>query len=239
MKTPEKPSEPMHEDELPPAWLEAADEYNRPPDTPRAEIWTALEGEIGGMPTLSLDAARSRKSRRAATWLRPAMAAAAVLVVGIGIGRMSTSNDGEPVLGPIGEGAAATSRGAEAARSPAVRTVALEHLGRSESLLNLVRVDARQGRVDREVGQWGRGLLAQTRLLLDSPAADDPALRELLEDLELILAQVAVLDQGDGVTDDRAREELEIIARGLEQREVLSRIQAVLPVRVETTMTGI
>jgi hypothetical protein len=106
---------------------------------------------------------------------------------------------------------------------------AFQHLSRSESLLSLVSADAKQGRVDRDVGNWGRDLLLETRLLLDSRSVTDPAVRELLEDLELILAQVAVLSGGGVGGEARAREELHLVAEGLEDRDVLSRIQAVIP----------
>ena len=119
---------------------------------------------------------------------------------------------------------------------PALRAVTLDHLGRSGSLLALVRADARAGRAETDVGRWGRDLLAETRLLLDSRAADDPALRTLLEDLELILAQVAVLD-GGGAAPERTRQELEIIARGLDARDVLSRIEAALPAGAGVAVT--
>ena len=38
-----------------------------------------------------------------------------------------------------------------------------------------------------------RSLLGTNRLLLDSPVATDPRMRQLLEDLELVLAQIAQL----------------------------------------------
>ena len=41
--------------------------------------------------------------------------------------------------------------------------------------------------------EWAGGLLLQTRLLLDSPVADDPEMQELLEELELVLAQIVSL----------------------------------------------
>jgi hypothetical protein len=44
---------------------------------------------------------------------------------------------------------------------------------------------------------WARDLLTTTRLLLDSPAGADPARRELLETLELVLVQIARLPRAD------------------------------------------
>ena len=57
-----------------------------------------------------------------------------------------------------------------------------------------------------------------TRLLMDSPAAQDPKLRSLLEDLELVLVQVARLRGG------KSREDLDLIHQAVEQGDVLSRL---------------
>ena len=64
-------------------------------------------------------------------------------------------------------------------------------------------------------------LLGTTRLLLDSPAATDPRLRELLQDLELVLAQVASLHNGKNQTD------IELIRQALSERDIVPRIRRV------------
>jgi hypothetical protein len=172
----------------------------------------AQEGTV-----VHLEAERRRRLARLTRPVGWAAAAAAVLVLGVGIGRMTTP-------------AHLTEVAADVVPDPAVlRRAAVEHLGRTESLLTMVRADARRGRVDPGVGTWARGLLTQTRLLLDTPDGNDPALRDLLEDLELVLVQVvgvAELAPGD---DARARSELTLALEGLQEREVLPRIQAVTP----------
>jgi hypothetical protein len=198
--------------------------YNPPPETPREEMWAAveaaLEGRAGARRTarvVPLDARRFRRgpgSRWVAAW---AVAAAALLVLGIGIGRVSVR---------------APTRPATAADVPdptAMRLAAVEHLGQSESLLTLVRADARTGRLDPQVGPWARNLLAQTRLLLDAPEETDPTMRRMLEDLELVLVQiVGVTDTG---THDaaRTRTELNLALKGLDDRDLMPRIQAMVP----------
>jgi len=195
------------------------DEYNVPAETPRDEMWAAIESglEAHDGTVVRLEVERRRRLARLVRPMGWAAAAAAVLVLGVGIGRITT-----PV--PVAEVAA------DMVPDPAVlRMAAVAHLGRSESLLTLVRADARNGRVDPGVGVWARGLLTQTRLLLDTPDGNDPALRDLLEDLELVLVQVvgvAELAPGDDV---RARSELTLALEGLQEREVLPRIQAVTP----------
>ena len=73
-------------------------------------------------------------------------------------------------------------------------------------------------------GPWARELLVTTRLMLDSPAREDAELRQLLEDLEFVLAQIAeYVEQRDGA-------ELELIERDLQEQDVLLRLQAELAV---------
>jgi hypothetical protein len=69
-----------------------------------------------------------------------------------------------------------------------------------------------------------RELLTMTRLLLDSPLAQDPQLLDLLEDLELVLAQVVRLEPAPREADD-----LDLITDGLNQRGVLPRLRAAIP----------
>ena len=60
-----------------------------------------------------------------------------------------------------------------------------------------------------------------TRLLLDSPAAaSDPRLKNLLEDLELVLAQLSQLPAEHGKT------ELNLIREALVQRDVVPRLRS-------------
>lgn len=235
------------EDEpLPGEWLEAAADYNRPPEAPREEIWAALEGELdagGGVgDAIPLHRVRSggagrdaggTGSGRRSRWWGLSVAAAAVLALGIGIGRSTAPGvPGDPSGGPAAApgGVAGTLAPEGNGAGTAVRMAALEHLGRSESLLSVVRADARTGRVDPAVGRWARDLLTETRLLMDAAADDeDVTMQRLLEDLELILAQIALLERSPGDDPVRGRTELDLIARGLEERNVMTRIQAVRP----------
>jgi hypothetical protein len=206
--------------------------YNRPPETPRDEMWgviqrgltprpvsgEAVQGErAGGAPVLSLEAARAKRwpaFYRTAGW---AVAAAALLVLGIGIGRMSAPT-------PAGEASMA-----ETPDPTAMRLATEEHLGKTESLLTLVKLDARAGQLDPQVGPWARSLLAQTRLLLDAPDVQDPAMRQLLEDLELVLVQIVGVTDAGPHDAARARTELNLAVQGLDDRDVLPRIQALVP----------
>jgi hypothetical protein len=54
---------------------------------------------------------------------------------------------------------------------------------------------------------------------MDSPASNDPAMRGLLDDLELVLMQVVRLQNSGNRTD------LDLINRALEQRDVIPRLR--------------
>jgi hypothetical protein len=240
----------------------AAREYNRPPPTPREDMWASLEARLerreadapgvagpggpggpgrngpAGHATADVvpieRAARRRDEPGDGTrWMGLAVAAGAALLLGVGIGRMSAP--AAPDATPVVASASEARPGAPAEAGGAVRTVTARHLAASESLLGFVQADARAGRFDDEVGRWGRGLLLETRLLLDSEAGRDPALRDLLLDLEMILAQVAMLAGTDAP--ERGREELRLIAQGLEEQQMMARIQTALPA-ADATLSG-
>ena len=75
----------------------------------------------------------------------------------------------------------------------AYRITAMEHLGQSEAFLTLFRASVRKGGNEQLASATARQLLATNRLLLDSPAASDARTRLLLQDLELVLAEIAQL----------------------------------------------
>jgi hypothetical protein len=64
--------------------------------------------------------------------------------------------------------------------------------------------------------------LLTTRLLLDSPSGADPSMRNLLEDLELVLVQVVRLEKERAPSRST---ELELIRQALDQRDVIPRLR--------------
>jgi hypothetical protein len=141
----------------------------------------------------------------------PALAAAAaVLVLGIGIGRISVGPQPTAWKGP-------------SANAITYRLAAQEHLGQSEAFLTLFRTSLRERTDHRLASASARQLLATNRLLLDSPAAVEPATRLLLEDLELVLAQIAQLSPQSRAHD------LELIRDGMEQGNVMPRLRIAVP----------
>jgi hypothetical protein len=67
-----------------------------------------------------------------------------------------------------------------------------------------------------------RDLLATTRLLMDAPQRLEPHLQGLLEDLELVLAQIARLPAKPDAPD------VYLIDQALDQRDVIPRLRVFL-----------
>jgi hypothetical protein len=101
---------------------------------------------------------------------------------------------------------------------------ATQTLTQAEALLTAFRAP-QQSRTDtRQLGTWGRQVLGSTRLLIDSPAGDDPQLRALLEDLELVLVQIIQLSGAQLDPTDRA-----LIQGALDHSDLLPRIRTAVP----------
>jgi len=215
----------MTEDRFDELMRDAAHTYRKPPQPDLEAMWKAIERESFGS-TASGGATRTDRSKPrglslvANRWV----AIAATLVVGVALGRASSS------LGRTHaqEDAAAPVTVASAVPAARVDTTALaqpyevetsRYLGQTAALLIALPSEARAGRADEQLASRASELLGRTRLLLDSPAANDASMRNLLEDLELVLAQVARLQNGNNRTD------LDLINRALEQRDVLPRLR--------------
>jgi hypothetical protein len=81
----------------------------------------------------------------------------------------------------------------------------------------------RTGRQEQLASATARELLTTNRLLLDSPAAEDRKTRLLLEDLELVLAEIAQL------TPEANPGDRELIREGMERGGMLSRLRTAVP----------
>ena len=145
-------------------------------------------------------------------------------MIGIGIGRGSTFV-GRPVApAPIQSVADATPISPEVPRNdPALdrpyEVEASQYLGQTAALLISLPSETKSGRTDQQFANRATDLLARSRLLIDSPAGNEPSMSYLLEDLELVLVQVVRLRSNASRTD------LDIINRALEQRDVIPRLR--------------
>jgi hypothetical protein len=100
--------------------------------------------------------------------------------------------------------------------------LATETLTAAEALLVSFRT-SEDTALDDLMRRWSRELLSTTRLLMESPAAKDVQRRRLLEDLELVLVQLAQLPATDAAFDR------EIVKRAIARRQVLTRIRTAIP----------
>ena len=107
------------------------------------------------------------------------------------------------------------------AGAAALAIAARQHLAQTEAFLSLFRASISAGQqIEPVVPATARHLLASNRLLIDSPAAEDPAVRRLLSDVELVLAQIAQLPADDADSTDQR-----LITDGIEQRDLLLRMR--------------
>lgn len=209
------------QDEAPldPRLAELARSYNEPPAADKESLWRAIEAgrrqapdAVVGRPQVVSGRRRARGSRRpvlstrAAAWIS---GIAALLILGIGIGRMTAP--GVQTVATV-----TTTKGP----STALEIAAAQHLSQSEAYLTLFRASVRSNDVDSLPVAAARQLLATNRLLLDSPVAD-ARLRPLLLDLELVLAEITQL----GSTGRQA--DVKLITDGLDHGDMLMRLRVV------------
>lgn len=281
----------MSEDRLDELTRHLARSYNAPPETPREELWAAISA------ARRASHPDPRPGRFA--WLGRLGALAAMLALGLGIGRFAAREGGAPSggvqRGPVAERAAADTpvqpasllrdslggpppaptrmvvlgqgndglahderaevrdgprfaaevrarpperaaprvadaeRGAwrsgeETEQNPVYTLVATQTLAQGEALLTTFRTARDPAELDPAIGAWARDVLFATSLLLDSPAGDEPVLRGLLEDLELVLLQITRLSGSPADSVERAW-----IHETLRQRDMLPRLRTVVP----------
>ncbi|HET7041147.1 MAG TPA: hypothetical protein VFI13_03980 [Gemmatimonadales bacterium] len=200
---------------LPERLLDAARAHHAPPPPPREEMWRRIE------------AARPRRAATP-THLAPRvwvpLAIAATLVAGFGLGRLWPA-----IHSGVKTQVAARPDSAVPQEDRFTRYAAQQTLGQAEVLLTQYRADTRSGTAAASPAE-ARKLLVATRLLLDSPSLTDPRLKGLLEDLELVLSQIA---EGSAQKEDRA-----VITEGLDRRDVLPRLRAASPVATGVQLPG-
>ena len=208
----------MNDEKFDDLMRDAAQHYNRPPDVPPLDVmWENIERELrrgrstDGIDTLTFPV--QRKPFLSHPWVRMA----AMLVLGVGVGRYSVMRAAAP------EEVAATASAPEPEAPTSVpseyQLVTDHYLGETAALLIALPAELNARRADSNFLTRADDLLLQTRRLLDSPAAADPGLHTLFEDLELVLAQVVRL-QGE-----RDQTRIELLRQALEQRDVIPRLR--------------
>jgi hypothetical protein len=213
-------TKPMDQDQFDQWFAQHAPSYRAAPSTDFDSLWTRIDDARNAPIPITRGRAAPRTS-----WVQPWMRMAAVLVVGVSVGRLSTQ----------------WTMGTSAARSTPSRTVAMtgttdslpaaslvaaainvpeteRYLGQTVALLSSLQSGVRTDGDSALTARAGR-LLHTTRFLLDSPSAQSPNVRALLEDLELVLAQVVQMPPSRSSTD------VELIHQALQQRDVMPRLR--------------
>lgn len=175
-----------------------------PPEPDYQAMWGRIEREAF---------AGVRNNARTPSWRVFSIGLAAALMMGIGLGRFSGKDAPAPTVAAVATDTATPA-------SNAYDKAASELLGRTVVLLTSLPAEARSVGAGERFAHSATELLTNTRLLLDSPAASDARFKDLLEDLELVLAQIAMLQTG------RTRQEIDLITDALEERDVVPRIRS-------------
>jgi hypothetical protein len=205
----------MNDDRLQDLLKDAAREYRVPKDPPLDVMWARIEREHFDAPVAAPADLTAGGPGRSPRWLRAVAGIAATLVVGFGIGRVTAPGNGDGSSLPAAVDLAAN----PVVRSPAdpLQRTASAYLDDAEFLLASLPREA--SALDSTFVTRARQMLVRTRVLLDSPIGADPELRNMLEDMELVLAQMARLRTRPGA------EELTFIAAAMDERDVVPRLR--------------
>jgi hypothetical protein len=188
----------MKEDRFEALMRDAAHTFRKPPEPDLDEMWSGIERAMDAE-AVQRRAAGSRWPR----WTGTIGIIAATLVVGIGLGRISMTGRQaatpnrvatvQPVQpAPVASTAIASGFDVETSR----------YLGQTAALLIALPSEMHDGRTDEQFVGRASELLT------------------LLEDLELVLAQIVRLQDAHA-----SRTELDLINRALQQRDVIPRLR--------------
>jgi hypothetical protein len=103
----------------------------------------------------------------------------------------------------------------------------LRHIAGTEAMITAFRSSARRGEVDTQIADWSRELLSTTRMLEASPVNRDPTMKRLLEDLDLVIVQIAQYSTSGKHNPD----DLDLIEQSIDKRGVMTKLHSSLPAR--------
>lgn len=225
---------------------DAAADYGAPRgDVPREAMWEAIRDRRAPA-ALSAAGHGPRRAPRTRLWL----GLAATLLFGVAIGRYAwqrttpvvvavpppatiespvnrppgpAAAEAESLVAPVARPRTTDGRALPGASNTTYSLVAARHLADVEALLTSYTASTTDARTDSLLGAWAKSLLSNTRLLLDSPAANDPVRARLLSDLEVILVQLV---QRSPVGNAEARSAVE---RTLQKNQLIPRLRSAVP----------
>lgn len=200
----------MNDHELEQLMRLAAADLRRVPEPPLDRMWGAIEARAFGPRVLPLP-------RR--PWLRP-LAFAATLLLGVALG-WGSARWGQAPAG--GGGAAPAPAGVAAAAAPPSPFVgvASDYLEQTTALIVTVAGGDSLATLTPAAVRRARQLLSTTRLLLDA-GVESPALRDLLQDVELVLAQLV------RIPESRPAGDAHFVNEAVAQRDLLPRLTLLL-----------
>ena len=228
----------------------AARDYNRPGEPPREAMWGRIHAARAAKPVGTGSAGVPGFRVVRSGWLRTVVGIAAVLVVGVMLGRMyerasathrpgliasarPSERRGSTGTAPASDsvpttarGGGSLTRGRQEGGSTAYRLATLQHLAQTEAMLTSFRAAAKGGQVDAQLTMWARDLLTTTRMLQSSPVTQDLTMQRLLDDLELVLVQITQYTS----TGPHHSQELDLIEHSIEHRGVIGKLRTTIPV---------
>ena len=183
---------------------------------PADAMWSRIENDVAK----AIDPAIRVRRQTNRRWLMVGAAIAATLVFGVAVGRW-TANQSE---GGVQVAATQPKLAEDSTRASAyTRAATIAHLEETEIFLTSVRADLRARRPDEHLTSRSRELLSRTRLLLSAEVDRSPQVSELLQDLELLLAEIAAL------SDERRPMDVKLLDESMRQGDILPRIRTTLP----------
>jgi len=179
------------------------DEHNSPPETPRERMYLRIR-----------KARQERTGRR--RWWPMAAALAALLVLGVGLGRLSQ----DPAMPTAGTSPVPEPQ-SEAGSGLLYRETTQRLFAGADALLTDFRLEGCRAERLPATTVWARSMLMQTRVLQGTPAGRDPELAGLLGELELTLTQIVTIDP------EQCDRDADWIRHGLDERDTLGRLRTV------------
>jgi hypothetical protein len=230
----------MNDDRFEKLLRKAAQEYNKPPPAPREAMWDRITARRKARPETV------RWKRWQPRWIMWPVAAAAATVVVIFTLHYWESDFDTPVVSESSRGTIIDSLEMPRAPQPGITDkdeaaalyylAATTYLTRTDAVLTQFRHSEPDEKNYDKITAWADKLLTETRLLLDSPAAEDTELRFLMQDLEFVLAQIVQLglQQDDQQRYDKERK---WIQDGMKNKDLLFKLRRNIP--AGKSLTGV
>jgi len=194
--------------------------HNPPPEVPRQRMWARIDAARADRRGVVQPDFRPRR-RLFPPALRLAGAIAALLLVGFFIGRVTQRATPVPGGDPVSVAAVQVPPVKGDIRKEVYTLAARDLFGRADFLLTDFKVRSCDANGLSATPEWAGDMLVKTRLLMGTSVAEDPAMKNLLDELELVLAQIV------GLSRDNCARDMAWIRQGLQERSTIDRLRTV------------